>query len=175
LSHFGPENPGGAGEPFNVNGEFRWYNDITTTWKATDALTFITDLNYVHDDGFKASGYGIAQYVTYALNDQLSLQGRGEVFWDPQGFFVAAFPNPLDAVNALEGRANASFGGGHTTYGEITLGLNYKPPVGAPFTGLLIRPEIRYDASLNGTHPFGTSTGASGHQVTLATDIIVPF
>jgi putative OmpL-like beta-barrel porin-2 len=175
LSHFGPENPSGAGEPFNVNSEFRWYNDITTTWKATDALTFITDLNYVHDDGFKASGYGVAQYVTYALNDQVSLQGRGEVFWDPEGFFVAAFPGPLDAVNALEGKPNGSFGGGHTTYGEITLGLNYKPPVPDPFTGFVIRPEIRYDASLNGTHPFGTSTGTSGHQFTLATDFIVPF
>jgi hypothetical protein len=175
LSHFGPENPNGAGEPFSVNGAYRWYNDITTTWKASDTLTLTTDLNYVHDDGFNTSGYGIAQYVSYQIDDQFTLQGRGEVFWDPEGFYVAAFPNPLDAVNALEGKPNTSFSGGHTTYGELTFGVNYKPPVSAPFTGLVIRPEIRYDASLNGTHPFGTATGTSGHQFTLGTDIIIPF
>ena len=175
LSHFGPENPSGAGEPFNVNSAYRWYNDVTTTWKVNDTLSLTTDLNYVHDDGFNASGYGIAQYVSYQINDQFTLQGRGEVFWDPQGFYVTAFPNPLDAVNALEGKPNTSFSGGRTTYGELTFGVNFKPPVSAPFTGLVIRPEIRYDASLNGTHPFGTSTGTSGHQVTLGTDIIIPF
>jgi len=173
LSHFGPENPNGAHENFNVNSEYRWINDITATFKVNDALTLITDLNYIRDDGFNAQAWGIAQYATYAINDQISLQARGEFYRDPQGFFVAAFPGPLDAVNGLEGRPNNAISGGNATYGEITLGLNYKPPVPSMFTGVVLRPEIRYDGALNHAHPF--NSGTSGHQVTLAGDIIIPF
>jgi hypothetical protein len=37
-------------------------------------------------------------------------------------------------------------------------GLTIKPTVPAPLTGLTIRPEVRYDRSLNGTHPFNDSS-----------------
>jgi hypothetical protein len=54
------------------------------------------------------------------------------------------------------------------------LGLNIKPPGVPPtFDGLVIRPEIRYDTSLNGTTPFGAGTKSS--QFTFGGDIIIPF
>lgn len=173
LSHFGPENPSNAGENFNVNGAFRYYNDITTTYKYSDDLSFITDLNFVKDDGFKATGFGVAQYATYVLNDWATLQARGEIWRDTQGFFVAAFPGNLDFVNALSGRRNNSFGVGSTTYSEITLGVNLKPPVPKLFEGALIRPELRYDNTLNGTKAYNDRT--SDHQWTIAADFILPF
>jgi len=173
LSHFGPENPSVPGLTFNSNSVFRWYNDITTVWKVNDNLTLTTDLNYVKDDGFNAAAYGIAQYASYAINDMFTFQARGEIWRDDKGFFVAAFPNSLDAVNALEGRPNTAIPGVKATYAEITLGVNIKPPVPDVIKGFIIRPEIRYDTTLNNAKPFNSFT--SDHQFTIAADFILPF
>src|SRR6266536_650537 len=43
ATHIGPETP-------NNNHDQRYLNTITTTWKITDKLTSITDLNYAHDE-----------------------------------------------------------------------------------------------------------------------------
>jgi hypothetical protein len=64
-------------------------------------------------------------------------------------------------------------GGGRTTYGAITAGLTIKPMVPAPLTGLMIRPELRYDWSLNGTHPFNDSPDQD--MFTAAVDFVVMF
>jgi len=40
LTHIGPENVGN-------NHDYRFLNDVTTTWKITKALTSITDLKLV--------------------------------------------------------------------------------------------------------------------------------
>jgi hypothetical protein len=172
LSHFGPENPRGT-PGIRPNAAMRYYNTITTVVKWNDDLTFTTDLNWVRDDGFHADAYGLAQYAAYALNDTMTLQVRGEVWRDAQGFFVAGFPSATDAINVLEGRPSLAIPGPSTTYGEITIGLNYKPPVPAMFTGAVIRPEIRYDTTLNNAHPF--NAGTSGHQFTIGADFILPF
>jgi len=52
---------------------FRYLNDVTVIWKPTDKLTLTTDMNYIRDDGFNATGYGVAQYATYAINDWLKI------------------------------------------------------------------------------------------------------
>jgi hypothetical protein len=170
LTHFGPENPRTTGSLSHDN---RYLNDVVVTWKVSDSLTSITELNYAHDDGFHASAGGVAQYGVYALSDQWSVVGRAEIFRDDNGFFVAKFPGNLDFVNAERGLPNSAVGGGKTTYGAITLGLNFKPPVPAAFEGAVIRPEVRYDWSLNGTKPF--NAGTSDHQFTIAADVILPF
>ena len=96
LSHIGAENP-----PNIVpGGGLRYLNDITTTYKMNDKLTLTNDLNYIRDDGLHAIGYGMAQYVTYALNDHWTLIGRGEVWRDNSGAFVAADPGYFDAANS---------------------------------------------------------------------------
>src|SRR5207245_220762 len=64
-------------------------------------------------------------------------------------------------------------GGGRTTYGAITAGLTIKPRVPAPLTGLMIRPEIRYDRSLNGTDPLNDSSDRD--MFTAAVDVVVMF
>jgi hypothetical protein len=167
LTHIGAENP-------NDDRDLRYLNDITATWKVDDNLTLTTDVNYIRDDGLHAIGYGAAQYVAYSLNDQVTLAARGEVWRDNNGAFVAAFPGNLDFVNVSRGLLPAtSIGGGRTTYGELTLGVNYKPEVPKAIEGFVIRPELRFDDALNGTKPFNAAK--SDHQVTIAADFILPF
>lgn len=173
TTHIGPENPRGT-VGINVNSDLRYLNDVTITWKATDKLTFMADFNYIRDDGFKADGYGGALYALYTINDWLKVGVRGEIWRDNIGFYVAAFPGNLDFNNLLRGRPSGTVGGGKTTYGAITVGLNITPPIPyKTFEGLMIRPEIRYDRSLNGTRPFDAGTSRS--QFTFGADLIIPF
>jgi len=176
LSHFGPENP--IRTVPQANGYGRYENDAVITWKATDALTFVTEGNWIHDDFFNASAYGAAQYVSYALNDHITLNARGEIYRDQNNFFVSAFPNSLGFINSQLGfPATIVTAAKATTYSEITLGFTYKPtipdPVSKAVSNLLIRPEIRYDASLNGTKPYngGKDTGA----FTISADFVLGF
>src|SRR5256886_2640583 len=166
ATSIGPETP-------NDNPDQRYLNCITTTSKITDKFTFITDLNYARDDGANADAYGIAQYFTCAINSWLTAGIRGEVFSDQQGFYVVSFANTHDPMRALEGGPTIdprTVGGGDTTYGAITVGVNIKPPMPKPLAGLAIRPEIRYDVSLNDTRPFNNSSDRA--QVTAAIDLI---
>ena len=47
LTHFGPEDATRALSPIgvNANGQWRFYNDLIVTWKASDALTLVTETN----------------------------------------------------------------------------------------------------------------------------------
>jgi Putative beta-barrel porin-2, OmpL-like. bbp2 len=170
LTSIGPENPGN-------NHDYSYLNDITTTWKVNKAFTSITDLNLALNaiDGGKWAG-GVAQYFTYALNDWLQVGFRGEIFRDSSGFFVAQYRANNDFLHiALQGRAvpfdPSNLGGGDTTYLEVTGGVTIKPSLPKPIAGLLIRPEVRYDTSLNGTAPFDQNT--SSHQWTIGFDVIL--
>jgi hypothetical protein len=171
LSHFGPET---AARAFpHADCCARVENDIVLTWKATTDLTFVTEGNWIHDDYFMADAYGVAQYASYALNDQITLNARAEVYRDQNGFFVAAFPNSLGPVNALGGFPATAISGGKTTYGEVTLGFTYKPSVPAPIANLMLRPEVRWDGALNGTKPF--NGGKNSNAVLISGDIVLGF
>jgi hypothetical protein len=170
TTHIGPETP-------NNNHDNRYLSDITITAKPAKNLTFITDLNYINDEAADATGYGVAQYVVYTISDIFSAALRGEIWRDANGFYVASFAQNDDAVDLLRGGSVTldprTFGGGRTTYGAITLGLNIKPSVPKPLASLLIRPEIRYDRSLNGTRPFNDSSDRD--EFTIGCDFIVGF
>lgn len=172
ITHLGPETP-------HNNHDNRYLNDIVVSWKITDKLTYITDLNYIYDEGAQASGYGGAQYLVYQVNDWLCAGIRGEVWRDADGFYVAQFANNSDPLHALRGDTNwtpdpRSVGGGDTTYGAITIGASIKVPVPGPLAGLVIRPEVRLDAALNsGSHPFNDSTDKS--MLTVGVDAILTF
>ena len=168
-THIGPETP-------NNNSALRSLNDITVTWKIRDKLTSITDMNYARDDLANADGFGVAQYFTYAITDKVTAKIRGEIWRDDKGFFVAQFADPHDPVRALDGEATIdprTIGGGRTTYGALTVGLDIKPAVPKPLTGLTIRPELRVDHSLNGTRSFNDSKDQT--LFTAAVDAIITF
>ena len=80
-------------------------------------------------------------------------------------------------MDLLRGTGNnidvRTVGGGRTTYGAITAGMNIKPPMPKPLAGLAIRPEIRYDRSLNNTRPFNNSSDRD--QFTVGIDFILTF
>ncbi len=62
TTHIGPENPNTTAVRLacacDPNTALRYLNDVTVIWKATDKLTLTSDLNYIRDDGFNATGYG---------------------------------------------------------------------------------------------------------------------
>jgi Putative beta-barrel porin-2, OmpL-like. bbp2 len=169
TTSIGPETP-------NNNHDQSYFNDIAITAKITDKFTSLTDLNYALNEVSDAQAFGIAQYFTYAINSWLTAGIRGEVFWDDDGFYVFSFANNHDPMRALEGEPTIdprTVGGGKTAYGAITAGVNIKPPVPKPLAGLAIRPEIRYDCSLNDTRPFNNSSDRD--EFTAGIDFIVTF
>lgn len=171
LSHMGPENALII-DP-QANGQMRYENDLIATYKATDKLTLVTELNYQHDDGFGgADSYAGAQYISYALTPTLTVNGRAEIYRDDNGFFVFSYPGTLDAVRALKGLSNTSFSAGPATYSEYTLGFTYKPSVPKVAT-LMFRPEVRWDQSLSNTRSYNalTQTGS----FTFGGDIVLGF
>jgi hypothetical protein len=169
-THIGPETR-------NNDHDNRYVNDLTFTAKLTKNFTAITDLNYAYDEAADATGYGIAQQFLYTFNDVVSLGVRGEVWRDADGFYVASFAENDDVLDALRG-GNVTLdprtvGGGRTTYGAVTVGVNIKPPVPKPMAGLVIRPELRYDRSLNDTRPFNDSSDRD--QFTAGIDCLLTF
>jgi hypothetical protein len=178
LTHIGPENSDliGLSKPNSTN---RFINDIVITLKVNEDLTFVTELNYVKDDivipGVLShpDAYGISLYGTYVFSDMFTLQARGEVWRDNNGFFAAAFPANFDFTNLGRGLPSTAFNGGKAIYEEVTLGVNISPP-GLPemFKGFKIRPEVRYDHAEQ-ARPFNSLR--SDHQFTVAADIFLPF
>jgi len=171
LTHIGPEDPGD-------NRDYRFVNDITTTWKITKALTAITDLNLDYDQWGSSWGGGFAQYFTYSINDWLTLGLRAEIWRDENNFYVAQFRGNNDFIHIERGDPTASdpstFFGGKTTYFEVTWGVSLKPLVPKQLTALLIRPEVRYDRALTDNFsPFDQHIGRN--QWTLGLDIILQF
>lgn len=171
LSHMGPENSVYV-DP-DADGDMRYENDAVVTYKATSKLTFVTELNWQHDeiDG-GVNNYGGAQYIEYQITPSVALNGRAEIYRDDDGFFVFAFPGNTDSVRSLGGRSNGSFNYGAATYSEFTAGLTYKPSIPKLAT-LMVRPEIRWDKSFSGTRAFdgGTQTG----NFTFGGDIVLGF
>src|SRR6266567_7012132 len=169
-THIGPETP-------DDNRHNRYLNDLTITAKPTKNLTAITDLNYIYDEAADATGYGVAQYFIYTITNVFSIGVRGEIWRDADAFYVASFAENDDALDGLRGGAVTidprTVGGGKTTYGAVTLGLNIKPPVPKPAASLVTRPELRFDRALNGTRPFNDSSDCN--QFTAGIDVIVIF
>lgn len=186
LTHIGPENASRALAPaFNADGYYRYFNDIVITYKATPTLTLTTELNWVRDD-FGATGYaagkpsaanafGIAQYAAYTLSDTLTLNGRAEIFRDDSNFFVAGFGANNGFDQFQKGFATPLATALHaTTYGAITLGVTYKPAdLPAPISGLLVRPEVRYDRDLGGNKAFNSNK--DNGSFTIASDVVLTF
>ena len=171
LMHLGPEDATNA-LGHAANSDMRYEGDVVATYKATPKLTLVAEAQWQHDDSVGAESYGAAGYASYAVTPTLTANFRGEIYRDNAGFFVDAYPGNLDPVRALNGLPNGSFSAGRETYSEWTWGVSYKPVI--PHVALLaFRPELRWDKSFSGGHPFdaGTETGS----FTLAADVILGF
>jgi hypothetical protein len=186
LTHIGPENPSRSLSPvFNADGYYRYLNDVVITYKATPTLTLVTELNWIRDDfgatGFSAgkpssaNAFGVAQYASYTLSDTMTLNARGELYRDDNNFFVAGFGANNGFNQFQKGFATPVTTALHaTTYGAITLGVTFKPAnMPAPISGLLIRPEVRYDRDLGNTKAFNSNK--DNGSFTIASDVVLTF
>ena len=171
TTHVGPENT-------HDNHDLRYLNDLVVTWKATDKWTAIFEGNFAADESVPGSAmaYGASAYLTYAVNDWLTLGIREEVFRDEKGFFVGSFADNDDFIDFQRGKTNnidprTFFASG--TFNEVTIGASFKIPVPKPLESLTIRPEVRYDAALTDTRPYGNQD--SRDQFTASIDAILVF
>lgn len=173
LTHIGPENSK-RNTPF-ANEALRFMNDVVVVYKATDKLTLTGEANYIREDGFRAEGWGLTGYASYALTDTLTLNGRAEIWRDNNNFFVSTPVAERDYVNFERGTFSRFITASRpTTYSELTLGVTYKPTgLPSPLSTAMIRPEIRYDRALNNARPFGD--GNRSGVVTLAADVVLGF
>ena len=118
----------------------------------SDALTLTTDVNYIRDDGLHVGiGYGAAQYIVYNLSDQIALIARG-VCATMGSDSSAVFPRqPRFHQLRARPRPRHDDRGGRTTYGELTLGVNYKPDGPKALDGFSHPSRrLRFDQSLDG-------------------------
>jgi hypothetical protein len=182
----------------NPNTANRTFTNLTTTWKATENLTFITDMAYNRESGWNptvanvftgqlkpqgADSYAIAQYASYKVNDLFKVNGRVEYYRDNKNFFVAGFPGYFDLQNVLHGFPCPSCqfapgaAGTGTSYLALTAGVTITPelPKMPVISGLIIRPEFRWDTSVNGATPFFGRYGRTSSQGMFNMDVIVPF
>ena len=173
LSHMGPEDSKHL-VPF-ANSAMRFYNDVDVVWKANDKLTLSGELNYIREDGYRAEGYGAVGYVGYALTDQITLNGRAEIWRDNNNFFVSTPASYLDFVASERGTpANLITASKPTTYSEFTAGITYKiPGLPSSLSTAMIRPEVRWDRALNDSTPYGN--GNHKQTFLLATDLVLGF
>jgi hypothetical protein len=162
------------------------WNVLSVTGLSSGVLNALADLR-----GFDAAliprrargvkGYGVAQYASYQLDDWMQINGRIEYWRDHNNFFVGAYPGYFDYANIKHGfyTPSAIFRpeGQGTSYLEITAGLTITPklPEDLPIAGLILRPELRFDASLTGAAPFFGANGYRRSSGTVAMDVIVPF
>ena len=138
------------------------------TYQLTDKLKFGGEGIYTYDGGLQGTvpfggpshAYGdysgVAGYVQYAINDYLTLNGRGEWFHT----YVSSSATGTGNENQYE------FTGG------VTIRPMPKDPIGQNF---MIRPEIRYDVAEDDIYPVGSSGSAFKDQWTAACDLVFTF
>ena len=98
-------------------------------------------------------------------------------YWrDDNNFFVASFPSNSGPVMVQQGFAVPflhTAPGTNTTYGALTHGVTWKPALPAPVSGLLIRPEVRWDHAFTDNRPFNAQR--DNNALTLGADAVLTF
>jgi opacity protein-like surface antigen len=160
-------------------------------WAAANAITGTSFWGSAPAYPMGARAFGIAQYVSYKIDEVFKINGRIEYFRDNNNFFISAFPGYFDGVNLAHGFfcpscQNRNLGAGlyantplytGTSYLALTAGMTITPelPKLPYITGLILRPELRWDTSVNGTAPFFGRNGLVRSQGMFLMDVIVPF
>ncbi|MDE7548707.1 outer membrane beta-barrel protein [Acetobacter fabarum] len=175
IGHFGPQGNNGrqirsakgwlsAGLGKPANSLMQYNGDFMATYHVNDKMTLSLNGTYLHDDALRDDVYGVSTYFSYAFHPWLTLNARGEVFRDNAGMVIAEYSSFNSFTQYLANKPYPYYNAMPTTYGELTVGVTYKPEFinkKMALGGLIIRPEVRLDKSLNGTHPFnqaGTAT-----------------
>lgn len=157
MSRIGPENTmNRQGEPRKAQ---RYWNDIAAYYTISKKLSVTGDVNFLHDDGMHANAWGFASFLTYKLSPHLDLNYRGEIYRDNSGL--------------MTGSTSSSGKPLPTTFGALTLGFSYKPPLGHGIRVFEIHPEIRFDRSLNGRHVFNAHRNIG--MFTFGGDMMIGF
>ncbi|WP_045226049.1 porin [Methyloterricola oryzae] len=113
-------------------------------------------------DGGDAEWYGVNQYLTYDIQEDLGVGIRAEWFRDDDGVRVFSPARQLGALPAA-------------SYYAITAGVNWKP-----LKWLTVRPNVRYDWSdkAEAFNNGGANVGYAGNrqdQVLVSTDVVLMF
>jgi hypothetical protein len=110
------------------------------------------------------------------------LNARIEYWRDDNNFFVASFSGNSDYIKTQQGLSTTGVNvapGGSTTYGALTLGATYKPDLPPWISGVLIRPEVRWDHAFTDNDPFNNNPPANNKgtsdTVTLSVDAVITF
>ncbi|MBB2177552.1 outer membrane beta-barrel protein [Gluconacetobacter johannae] len=160
LSRVGPENAI-AVLGARADSQMRYWNDINAAYQVNDKLSVTGEFNYLHDDGIRADTYSFVSFLSYKVTPSLTFNYRGEIYRDNTGQFVVSFLSNTAYMGAIAGATVPAEFAPPTTYGALSLGVTYKPDLGHGVRVFELRPEIRFDRSLNGTTPFndGRNTG----------------
>ncbi|MGR9116537.1 MAG: porin [Gammaproteobacteria bacterium] len=126
---------------------------------------FADNLHYTlqHDLGVEekivgmdsAKWYGVNQYLTFDLNEEVSTGLRFEWFRDEDGARVGA----IGTGNTMPSSAEHYF--------AVTAGLNY-----SPVSWFKVRPEVRYDWTAENDK---FDNGSDGDQLLISADAIITF
>jgi hypothetical protein len=190
TTHIGPEfYTSGPSGPIGTS-KNRYLNDVVMTYTGLKNWTLVLEGNYTYDDAAKATAGGAVGYAEYAITPDLTIGARAEAWVDANNFYAGGYRGHFDFINfeGGYGPSNPVFAtplaSKGFTYGEFTLGLNWKPQkVPAAIAGVVVRPEVRYDTAFSGGTPYDVKwnptdsayEGSKKDQFTFAVDLVLPF
>jgi hypothetical protein len=152
-----------------ANQKMEYVGDILATYKLNTTTSITLNGTYYHDDYLQDDVYGVTTYFAHDFSPSLTFNARGEIFRDNNGQLVGANTSPMSYVNELRGRPYSYDQAPGTTYGELTVGVTYRPEfLKLPRGSFSLRPEVRLDKSLNGTRPFNRVSPTDDPNVNLA-------
>ena len=139
-----------SGEASDTEQSNRTMYSLVATHDFTDKLHYLFQHDFgtqqdVNGDG--VNWFGINQYVTYDINDELAIGVRAEWF------------NDVDSARVGDNIIGAN-------YFAASIGVNY-----SPLPWFKVRPEIRYDWADENVF----NGGVNNDQVAIAMDMIVTF
>ncbi|MCP1203797.1 outer membrane beta-barrel protein [Acetobacter oryzoeni] len=189
IGHFGPQGNNGrtivsptgwvsAGIGKQANSLMQYNADVMATYHINDKMTVSVDGTYLHDDSLRDDAYGVTTYFSYDIHPWLTFNARGEIFRDNTGGVITEYSSFNSLTQALSNQPFPYYNALPTTYGELTVGVSYRPEFvnkRLALGGFTIRPEIRLDKSLNGTHPFNQAGTVQNPTVNNGTNNMLWF
>ncbi|MCX5618017.1 porin [Bombella sp. TMW 2.2543] len=154
LLRVGPEDPRRLLGSRRAHEAQRFWNDLNATWQINPKWSLTAEATQVHDEGLDANTWSGVVWGAYAATSTLTFNARAEVYRDSTGQFIVQYPEDAGYGRALLGLPTRTYSAPATTYGDLSFNAVWRPNIGHHVKLLQIRPEIRFDRSLNNTRPF---------------------